>query len=177
MLMLRNFLLFLTLLILDQLTKHLAVSGLHLGEPVPVIEGLFNLTRVHNPGAAFGMFGDLPDFWRRVVLGIVSAFALGVVLFYMLNDARGDRLAQFALSGILSGALGNLLDRYRYDYVIDFLDFHWQSYHWPAFNVADSAICIGVTILLFRVLFPRAQENTIPQATNSAKAEQETNSL
>lgn len=159
-----NALFFLLILVSDQITKVLAYSRLSLGEPVIIIpkstplELGFNLTLVYNKGAAFGMFGSLPDFWRRVVLVVVSALALIVVLRFMFREAKDDAIAQFALTGILAGAVGNIIDRIRFDSVVDFLDFYLGSYHWPAFNIADSAISIGVAILVVRIVFgPQAE--------------------
>lgn len=144
---------FLVVLVSDQITKTLAQSRLSLGEAIEVIPGLFNLTLVYNPGAAFGLFGNLPDFWRRTVLFVVSILALLVVFRFMVKEAKDDRWAQFALSAILAGAIGNIIDRLRFDAVVDFLDFYWGNYHWPAFNIADSAISLGVTILIVRIMF------------------------
>src|SRR5690554_1170379 len=124
---------FLVVLVSDQITKTLAQSRLSLGETIEVIPGLFNFTLVYNPGAAFGLFGNLPDFWRRTVLFVVSILALLVVFRFMVKEAKDDRWAQFALSAILAGAIGNIIDRLRFDAVVDFLDFYWQNYHWPAF--------------------------------------------
>ncbi|MCB0322311.1 MAG: signal peptidase II [Bdellovibrionales bacterium] len=155
-----NVALFVTVLVLDQLTKYVAQQELLLGEIVPVIPGLFNFTLVYNPGAAFGLFGGLPDPWRQIVLFGVSLLALVVVFRFMRREAKDDPWAQAALSGILAGAVGNIIDRVRFDSVVDFLDFYWGAYHWPAFNVADSAISVGVTILIFRILFfPQPQSN------------------
>lgn len=150
-----RFLFFLIIFILDQLTKYLATTDLILGQSVVIIPHLFNLTLVHNPGAAFGMFSNMPDFWRRLTLWGVSFVALLVVLRYMYNEAKDDLVARYALSGILAGAFGNILDRYRQDYVIDFLDFYWNKYHWPAFNVADSMISMGVIVLVLRMYFTK----------------------
>lgn len=146
------YLLFILTLFSDQFSKKAAVSKLYVGETVGVIEGLFNFTLVFNPGAAFGMFAGLPDFQRRLALFSVSLVALGVV-FYMMKETKEDRPSQVALTAILAGAVGNLIDRFRYDGVVDFLDVFWGNYHWPAFNIADSAISVGVTILMFRLLF------------------------
>jgi len=145
----------LLLIVIDQITKYFAERYLFLGEPVPVIEGLFNFTLVYNPGAAFGMFGDLPDPWRRITLGAVSLLALLVVIRFMYKEAREDVVSQYALVAILSGAIGNIIDRVRFDAVIDFLDFYIGEHHWPAFNVADSAISLGVCLLMFRVVFAK----------------------
>ncbi len=151
--MIGRVILFVLVLVLDQWTKFLAIQHLSLGDPVPVFEGFFNFTLVYNPGAAFGMFGDLPDNLRRIVLGCVSFAALAVVLRFMVKEAKHDLLAQYALVGILAGAAGNIIDRYRFDSVVDFLDFYYGAAHWPAFNIADSAISVGVTVLMIRVVF------------------------
>ncbi len=153
----RNFLVFLLILVLDLWTKYLAQANFAEGEVYEVIPNLFNLTLVYNPGAAFGLFANLPDFWRRFVLLLVSSLALVVVFRFMLKEAKDDAWSQVALSGILAGAIGNIVDRLRFDSVVDFLDFYWGSYHWPAFNIADSAISVGVFILIFRILFAPAE--------------------
>jgi signal peptidase II len=156
-----KYLLFLLVLILDQWTKFYAAEHLQLGEPVSLIDGIFNLTLVYNPGAAFGMFSGLPDMWRRIVLALVSGLALLVVMRFFFREAKDDNMSQCALMTILAGALGNLIDRYRFDSVVDFLDFYWGQYHWPAFNVADSAISVGVSILMFRVLFAKQGQQSV----------------
>ena len=145
-------LLFFLTLFSDQFSKIVAVSNLFEGERIPVLEGLFNFTLVYNPGAAFGMFAGLPDVQRRIALVFVSLVAL-LVVFYMMKETKEDRPSQVALIAILAGAVGNLIDRFRYDGVVDFLDVYWGNYHWPAFNIADSAISIGVGILMARLLF------------------------
>lgn len=147
--------LFIFLVALDQLTKELILSRIRLGEVVSVIPNFFNLTLVYNPGAAFGMFSGLEDTTRRLMLVIVSVLALLVVVRFMFKEARDDVVSQYALVAVLSGALGNLIDRVRFDAVVDFLDFYWKTYHWPAFNVADSAISIGVTVLMIRMIFAK----------------------
>ena len=164
------FLLFLMILVLDQVTKILAYRNLVEGESVEIIPELFNLTLVYNPGAAFGMFSGLPDVWRRVVLSVVSLLALFVVFRFMTKEAKGDFPAQLALSGILAGAVGNIIDRFRFDSVVDFLDFYWGNYHWPAFNVADSAISLGVCFLLWKLIF-RPHSESLAQQKPSAGSE------
>lgn len=155
-----NFLVFLLILIGDQLTKVLAYTHLSLGRPVPVIPRFFNLTLVYNPGAAFGMFAGLPDTQRRVMLIVVSLIALIVVL-RLFSETKGDWVSQFALSSILAGATGNIIDRFRFDSVVDFLDFYVGTYHWPAFNVADSAISVGVFILVIRLFFAAKKDEAV----------------
>lgn len=141
-------------LALDQITKLWVVAKFERYEVLPVIDGFFNLILTYNKGAAFGMFADLPDGTRQIVLAITTSAALLAVLYFLAKDYKDNRTAQVAMSLILAGAAGNLIDRVRLGEVIDFLDVYLGQYHWPAFNVADSAICIGVTILLFLGLFP-----------------------
>ena len=143
---------FLVVLVLDQVTKIVAYSLLQEGESVAVIPGFFNFTLVYNPGAAFGMFADWPDLWRRTVLSLVSLVAMFVVLRFMQEEAKNDLPSQYALAAILGGAFGNIIDRIRFDRVVDFIDVYWAQYHWPAFNIADSAISIGVCVLILRVV-------------------------
>ena len=154
-----NILVFLVVLAGDQATKVWAYSALSEGSPVTIVPNLFNLTLVYNPGAAFGMFSRMPDFWRRTALILVSVIAILVVVWFILKEAKGDRLAQAALSGILAGALGNIIDRFRFDAVVDFLDFYWRHYHWPAFNMADSAISAGVAVLIYRFVVKPSRTN------------------
>jgi signal peptidase II len=151
-------LLFALVLVLDQWTKTIAAQSLSVNDPLAVIPDLFNLTLVYNPGAAFGMFSGLSDGWRRITLAVVSIIALIVVLHFMFKEAKGDKVSQYALIAILAGAAGNLIDRYRFDSVVDFLDFYWKNYHWPAFNIADSAISVGVAVLMVRVLFSKPEK-------------------
>lgn len=149
----KKILFFLVLLIADQVTKVLAYTNLVEGVPVNVIPEIFNFTLVYNPGVAFGLFSELPDLYRRLVVFGVSAVALVVLSVFMFRDAKDDEIAQYALLSILSGAIGNIIDRLRFDKVVDFIDVFWGNYHWPAFNIADSAISIGVTVVILRFLF------------------------
>ncbi|MBI5599288.1 MAG: signal peptidase II [Deltaproteobacteria bacterium] len=130
---------------LDQITKAAITRGLHWNETVAVIPGLFNVVNWRNPGAAFGMFreGSAGNSW---VLIAITVLVLAVIAALLMQSK--DRLAGFALSLIAGGAIGNLIDRLRFGEVVDFLDFYAGSYHWPAFNVADSAITVGVFLSL-----------------------------
>lgn len=159
--MLRNALVFVFVVLSDQLSKHLAVINLKEGVPIVVIPDIFNLTLVYNPGAAFGMFANLPDFWRRLMLLFVSILALFVVFRFMIKEAKKDPISQLGLFAILAGAVGNIIDRIRFDAVVDFLDFYWGRYHWPAFNIADSAISLGVFVLLLRMMFDRGESTEL----------------
>ena len=133
----------------DQITKYMVASRFHLYESVTLIENFFNLTYVRNKGAAFGMFADsairVPFFITVSVLAAVG------ILWYFYRARHLQALAVFALSLIFSGAVGNLIDRIRFGEVVDFLDVHWYGHHWPAFNVADSAITVGVALLLLDI--------------------------
>ena len=142
----------LAVLVLDQLAKYCALQRLPLGRPLTVIDGFFSLTLVLNPGLAFGMLASTPTGWRWLValLSIGALAVLAVVGLRMLPG--GGRLTPLALGLIFGGAVGNLIDRGRFGAVVDFLDFYWRGYHWPAFNVADSAITVGVALLALRML-------------------------
>jgi len=140
------------ILVADQITKWWALHALRFGEAVPVIPGIFSFTLVMNPGLAFGMLGGVPEAFRWMV-GLLS---IGAVVLLAVIAARllptGGPWTRLALGLIFGGAAGNLIDRLRFGAVVDYLDFYWGAYHWPAFNVADSAITVGVTILAFRML-------------------------
>jgi len=133
-------------LVLDQWTKQLIDQHFALHESVPLIDNFLALTYVRNKGAAFGILAD--SAFRIPFFITVSLLALVGILWYYRKIAEEQRLLQWALTLIFSGAIGNLIDRVRFGEVIDFVDAHWFQYHWPAFNVADSAICVGVTLLL-----------------------------
>lgn len=151
-------LLFFLILITDQYTKHLAHTRLQEGVPIEIVPDFFNFTLVYNPGAAFGMFSGLPDPYRRIVLLSVSVIALGVVFKLLFKDAKDDTFSQYILIAILAGAIGNIIDRFRYDRVVDFLDVYYKQYHWPAFNIADSAISVGVCMLLLKMFLDKKEE-------------------
>ncbi|NLF24714.1 MAG: signal peptidase II [Deltaproteobacteria bacterium] len=134
----------------DQATKLIALNDFYEGESVSVIPGFFNLTLTFNKGVAFGLLADLPDPTRQVLIASATLTALGVIFFLLIKHYRHDFVAQLALAAIVGGALGNIIDRLRLGKVVDFLDFYYASYHWPAFNLADSAVCLGVLVLMFR---------------------------
>ena len=147
---------------LDQLTKNLVIQRFRLGESVTVIENYFNLTYVRNPGAAFGMLARWDAAYRVPFFIIVPLIALGVILYVFRKVENKDFKLSTALSLVIGGALGNLIDRAAYNYVIDFLDFHWHyAAHFPAFNVADAAICVGVGLLILDII---KKENTLSAA-------------
>ncbi|PLX90366.1 MAG: signal peptidase II [Desulfuromonas sp.] len=133
--------------VLDQLSKLYIDSHFKLYEAVTVLENFFHITYIRNRGAAFGILSDSP--LRLPFFIFVTLIAIVGILWYLRQMQAGQKLSQLALGLILSGAIGNLIDRVRFGEVVDFIDVHWYSHHWPAFNVADSAICIGVGLLLF----------------------------
>jgi len=142
------------IIVLDQITKQVILSNYFLGESTPVIPGFFNITYVQNKGAAFGVFSQLPDVFRVPFFFIVPVIAVGILwsLYRKLPPQSFKTATGVAL--VLGGAIGNLIDRLIYGYVIDFLDFHWSDlYHFPAFNVADSGITVGIIILMLDLLF------------------------
>jgi signal peptidase II len=134
-------------LLLDQLTKLIVVNNLQAYVDVIPVTGFFNLVHVHNTGAAFSLFADQPG-WQRGFFVAVALIASGIIL-YLLRKTAGRRMFSAALALILGGAIGNVYDRIAYGHVIDFLDVFIGSWHWPAFNVADSAITIGAAMLVF----------------------------
>lgn len=120
---------------------------MRLHESIPVIQGLFSITYVRNPGAAFGFLADASPLFRSIFFVAVTVLAIILVMHYIRKSRAEEPFLTFALSLVLSGAVGNLIDRIRFGEVIDFLDVYIGSYHWPAFNVADSAISVGAVIL------------------------------
>jgi signal peptidase II len=139
---------------LDQSTKRAVIARFQLGESISLIEGFFSLTYVRNTGAAFGLLADAhPEF--RVPFFLILPFgALAFILGVLRKIDANDTKIAVALALVFGGAVGNLIDRALYGYVVDFLDFHWKyQYHFPAFNIADSAICVGVVVLMWEILF------------------------
>ena len=144
--------------ILDQASKLWATEALRGHPPVTVVENFFHLVYHRNTGGVFGLFSGSPSGLRITLFVIVTLVALGFVVYLIREWGRESRSALVALSLVAGGALGNLIDRIAYGEVIDFIDWHWHGHHWPAFNVADSAITVGTAVLLFSVFFSR--ENT-----------------
>lgn len=136
---------------LDQLSKIWALGTLHMAEQVAVTS-FFNLVLVFNAGAAFSFLANAGG-WQKWFF-VVLASGISMWLVAMLRQHARERLLALALSLILGGAIGNVIDRLRFDAVVDFLDFHLAGMHWPAFNVADSAITLGVVLMLWCQFFP-----------------------
>jgi len=123
-----------------------------LHESREVIPGFLDLTRVHNTGAAFGMLNAVDFPFKTVVLSLVAVIALGGVAWYAATVPLGDRLARIGIAGVLGGAIGNLIDRAKDGYVLDFVDAYWNGWHFWAFNVADAAITVGVIFMILDIL-------------------------
>ena len=138
---------------LDQWTKMVAFQQLSPVYPKKIIDGFFSLTLVMNSGVAFGVFSGIESSLKAYFLLGLSGITVALVIFYYLFEKNMQLLTRFGLALVVGGALGNMIDRWRYEKVVDFLDFYWKNYHWPAFNIADCAISIGVTLLLIDVLF------------------------
>jgi signal peptidase II len=133
------------IILVDQFTKVLILGYYHLGDST-YVTSFFNVVRAHNRGAAFSFLSDASGWqrWFFTAIGFVAA----AVIIWMLRSHAGQKLFSFALACILGGAIGNVVDRMAHGYVIDFLDFHWAGMHFPAFNVADSAITLGAICMI-----------------------------
>ncbi|MBI5166880.1 MAG: signal peptidase II [candidate division NC10 bacterium] len=142
----------LTILFLDQLSKLIIQRTFTLHQTIPVVQGFFDITYVLNPGAAFGFLAGSGAALRNPFFIGISLLAILLILIYHHKYAKGGIYPTFALAFILGGAAGNLIDRLRLGRVVDFLDFHLYQYHWPAFNLADTAIVIGAALLLLEML-------------------------
>lgn len=136
---------------LDLWTKSLATAHLVLHEPVPLIPHL-NLMLAHNEGAAFSFLADAGG-WQRWFFAAIAVVITGVMVAWIWKLERGQRWLACALALVIGGALGNLHDRVTLGYVVDFIDFYWGDWHFPAFNVADAAITVGATLLVLDMLF------------------------
>ncbi len=151
-------------LVLDQFTKHIVSCGLEMGRSLTIIKGVFDLTLVTNSAAAFNLFHDLALGVRRPFLISVTLLSAGFIVYYYRLQKANDIITRSALALILGGALGNLVDRVCCGAVVDFLDFGYGSWRWPAFNFADSCICIGVAmIILARGWTPDSRPKTKDQ--------------
>jgi len=142
----------LAIVAVDQLSKAIVDRAMSLHDSIPIIPGVFNLTYIRNTGAAFGIFSGAHEVFRLPFLIGVSILAIGFIVLMLKRLRPGETGLATALGFILGGAIGNLIDRMVYGEVIDFLDVYWSDYHWPAFNVADSFITVGVTITLFYLI-------------------------
>ncbi len=141
---------------LDQVTKAVVEASIPVHDIWPVIPGLFRLTHVKNRGAAFGIFADSSSQLKIGMLILLSVLALGIILTLLWRRQPLARRTGAGLALILGGAIGNLFDRLAQGSVVDFLDFYLGSYHWPAFNIADSAIVVGAGLLVLDMILSQA---------------------
>jgi len=140
------------ILFVDQWTKYAVQQRLALYQKVEVIHGFFNLVHVRNTGGAFGIFGGEKGGLGSFLFVGVSLIAIGTILFLFIRLKEDEKTLSLSLSLVMSGAIGNLIDRLLYGEVVDFLDFYLSSYHWPAFNIADSVICLGIGLIALELL-------------------------
>lgn len=150
------------LVVLDQWTKWSISSSMVLGQSFEVISGFFNITYVRNAGAAFGMGSGAGDMTRLLLLRVIPVLACFWLAFLAWTERKNNLNLCTAYSLILAGAIGNLIDRFRLDYVVDFLDFHFRGHHFPAFNVADSAISIGAALYILDYLITLRRQKKDP---------------
>ena len=157
--------------VLDQAAKALVDRYLELHESHSIVDGLARLTYVQNRGAAFGILSDADLPYQSVLFSAVSIIALGAIAVYAWTLPITSRLPRAALALIMGGAVGNLLDRVRLGYVIDYVDVYWGRHHWPAFNVADSAISVGVALLVLDILRNPQPEAAKPEMAPTTAAQ------
>jgi len=148
-----HFLLALTIVLLDRWSKHLVAARIAMYAQIQVIPGFFRITHTENTGAAFSLFADSPSHWKTGALISFSVIAMVVVSILLWRQARTITLTGMALSLILGGAVGNLWDRVASGRVVDFLLFYVNQYQWPVFNLADSAIVVGASLLVLEIVF------------------------
>ena len=158
--------------VLDQVTKLLVMRYFELGQSVPIVPGLFSLTYVRNTGAAWGMFGGFNG-----ALIVVSIVVLVLLALFHRRLMGNTPVRELSLALLASGIIGNLLDRLRFNFVVDFLDFYWTHHHFPTFNIADSAICAGVALYAISVIMfqkhvstQSAAPDTPPEGTGSLES-------
>jgi signal peptidase II len=142
----------------DQISKTLILKYLPLHHSIPVVAGVFDITHIRNPGGAFGLMANMSVFGRSIVFLFISSIAVGLILYFYSKTPRTHTFLSIGFALIFGGAVGNLIDRVRFGSVVDFLDFYIGNYHWPAFNIADSAITVGIFIFIYHLLFKKMPE-------------------
>lgn len=147
------FLILVPVVILDQVSKVLIANNLYQNQSIELIPGFLNIVYVRNPGAAFGILKDANPLIRILSLIIVAFIALVIIYYLYMRVTDGNLWEKFGLGLIMGGTIGNLVDRIRMGEVVDFIDIYIKSYHWPAFNVADTAITSGVVLMLITSIF------------------------
>jgi signal peptidase II len=145
--------------VLDQITKAAIVARFVIHESCPIIDGFFNLVYVMNPGAAFGFLANASETFRYVFFIGITVLVILLIIYYILKSKSQDMFTVVSLTLIFSGAVGNFIDRLRFGAVVDFLDFYVHSWHWPAFNVADSSISLGAVLMIWGMITQRKKES------------------
>jgi signal peptidase II len=164
-----------SVVVLDQLVKALVVRSIALHDYVPLVDGLASLSHVRNHGAAFGLLSDWNLPYQSLLLSTLSLAALGAIAAYFVRLPAAARLPRLGLALVLGGAVGNVIDRLRLGYVVDFVHVYWREYQWPDFNVADSAITIGVALLVIDILgSPEAEAQAAASRIDTATAAERT---
>jgi len=161
-----HFLVAAIIVLLDRVSKWLVATNISLHDSLSVVPGFFRITHVENPGAAFGLFSDASPTLTIAMLVVFSVVALLVIGLLLWKNSLAMNMTGVGLSLILGGAIGNLWDRLLTGHVVDFLDFFVDGYHWPAFNVADSAIVIGAVMLIAEILFAKQPARERSHALN-----------
>ena len=139
----------------DQISKALILKFLPYHQNIPIIKGFFDITHIRNPGGAFGLMANMNPTFRTVVFLFISSLAVGLILYFYKKTPNSQPLLATGFALIFGGAIGNLIDRVRFGNVVDFLDFYLGNLHWPAFNIADSGITIGIFIFIFHLVFKK----------------------
>lgn len=151
-------------ILLDRWSKHVVATHIALYAHIQIIPGFFRLTHTENTGAAFSLFADSPSHWKTILLITFSLVAMVVVSILLWKQARPLTMTSIALALILGGAVGNVWDRLARGRVVDFLLFYVKQYQWPVFNLADSAIVVGASLLVLEILFSRSKDASPAQS-------------
>jgi signal peptidase II len=146
------------IVVLDQITKAAIVKNFFIHESYPVINGFFNLVYVMNPGAAFGFLANMSETFRYIFFIGITVAIIALIIYYIVKSESQSMLLIVSLTLIFAGAVGNLIDRIRFGSVVDFLDIYIGTAHWPAFNVADSAISVGAALMIWGMIVQRKKE-------------------
>jgi signal peptidase II len=144
--------------VMDQITKALILDNLPLYNSITVVPGFFNITHIHNPGGAFGFLANQGPGLRKTVFLFVSLLAVCLIFWFYIKTPATHRILATGFAMIFGGAIGNLIDRVRFAKVVDFLDFYIGNLHYPAFNIADSAITVGIGIFILHIVFKKLPE-------------------
>ena len=142
----------------DQVSKAFILKHLPYHQSIIIIRGFFDITHIRNPGGAFGLMANMSPIFRTVIFLFISSLAAGLIFYFYKKTPSSHSLLATAFALIFGGAIGNLIDRLRFGNVVDFLDIYLGNFHWPAFNIADSAITVGIFIFIFHLLFKKMPE-------------------